>query len=489
VPRPRLTAAHVAALAAEIRTYIGARVKSVHQDDRHVFRIALEPRKGRIDCVIDLDPAFPHAALQAATPAPGEPSPLANTLRAHLQRAKLTDAAAVLGERVLTLVFERGGSTVSLVAELFGKQANLYLLDAASTVLATPRGEIAGRRGAAVGAVLVPTPPAPERAAAQPEEAQEGVSARILALRDDATESGGSTDRTHRVRRALRKLQRTLDKRLRALEAQAAQVDEADRLERRGELLRASFHLLRKGQARVVVPDHTQDPPVEVEIELDPTSTPGEQVQRLFQRAKKSRRAVAHATEALPDTQAALGATHELLARLENDPLPESVEAWLGGVPAFVARPVREAWDPASTITSQKGPQKRVPWRAYVSADGWEIRVGKSAKDSDLLTTREARPHDLFLHVRGVPGAHVIVPTDRGKTVPKETLLDAAELACLNSRASGAEICEVDYVECRHVRKPRGAKPGLVALARSKTLRLRRDEDRRKRLLDSPKRP
>ncbi len=487
--RPRLTSAHVSALAEEIGTYVGARVKSVHQDDRHVFRLALEPRRGRVDCVIDLDPDFAYAALQEPTPAPGEPTPLANALRAHLQRAKLTGAEAVLGERVLALQFERGGTTSSLVVELFGKQANLYLLDAASTVLLTPRGEAAARRGAAVGDGFTPTAPAPERAASEPAEAAEGVSARILDLRAEVTAGGTSTDRETRIRRALRKLQKTLDKRVRALDAQAAQVDEAARLEERGELLRASFHLLRPGQARVVVPDHTQDPPVDVEIELDPKSSPGEQVQRLFQRAKKNRRAVAHATAALPAMQAALVTTRDLLARLESEPLPELVDEWLGTAPEPVVRSVTGAWDMPAATAAPKGPPKRVPWRAYVSADGWEIRVGKSARDSDLLTTRQSRPHDLFLHARSVPGAHVIVPTERGKSVPKETLLDAAELACLNSKASGAEVCEVDYVECRYVRKPRGAKPGLVALARSKTLRLRRDEGRRKRLLASPKRP
>ena len=487
--RPRLTAAHVAALADEISAYLGARVKAVHQDDRHIFRLALDPRGGRVDCVIDLAPAFAYAALCPPAPAPGAPSPLANALRANLQRAKLTAADAVPGERVLTLQFERGGAAVSLVVELFGRQANLYLLDATGSVLVTPRGEVAARRGAAVGDTLVPMTPDSERASTEPAEETEGVSDRIRALRAGVGDGGAASSREQRVRRALRKLKKTLDKRLRGLEAQLAQGGEAARLEARGELLRASFHLLRPGQARVVVPDHTQDPPVDVEIELDPKLGPGEQVQRLFQRAKKNRRAVAHATETLPATREALAATEELLARLDEVPLPDAAESWLGRTPDLVARAVSDAWEEPEVIAPVKGPQKRVPWRAYVSADGWEIRVGKSARDSDQLTTRSARAHDLFLHVRGVPGAHVIVPTERGKTVPKETLLDAAELACLNSKAGGAEICEVDYVECRYVRKPRGAKPGLVMLTRSRTLRLRRDGARRKRLLDNPKRP
>lgn len=109
--------------------------------------------------------------------------------------------------------------------------------------------------------------------------------------------------------------------------------------------------------------------------------------------------------------------------------------------------------------------------------------MGRDARGNDELTLREARPWDLFLHVRGAGGSHVIVPTPRGKTVPKETLLDAAELACVFSARREAPRVEVDYAERRHVRKPRGAPPGLVQVDRSKTLTMHRNEGRRERLL------
>jgi predicted ribosome quality control (RQC) complex YloA/Tae2 family protein len=114
--------------------------------------------------------------------------------------------------------------------------------------------------------------------------------------------------------------------------------------------------------------------------------------------------------------------------------------------------------------------------------DGWPILVGKDARGNDQLTTRHAAPGDLFLHVRAASGSHVIVPTPRGKSVPKETLLDAAELACLYSSRARAEHNEVDYTERRHVRKPKGSPPGLVELLRARTLRVLRDDARRQRL-------
>ena len=83
---------------------------------------------------------------------------------------------------------------------------------------------------------------------------------------------------------------------------------------------------------------------------------------------------------------------------------------------------------------------------------------------------RVAGPHDLFLHVRGTPGAHVIVPLNRGEDVPQETLLDAATLAVHYSKMRTAAAADVTYTPRKFVSKPRGAKPGLVSVHREKVM-------------------
>ena len=88
--------------------------------------------------------------------------------------------------------------------------------------------------------------------------------------------------------------------------------------------------------------------------------------------------------------------------------------------------------------------------------------VGRSAEENDRLV-REARPHDLWLHARGVPGAHVVVRTG-GREVPEGVLRQAAQLAAWHSRARGERKVPVSYTEARHLRKPRGAPPGAVIL-------------------------
>jgi predicted ribosome quality control (RQC) complex YloA/Tae2 family protein len=95
-----------------------------------------------------------------------------------------------------------------------------------------------------------------------------------------------------------------------------------------------------------------------------------------------------------------------------------------------------------------------------------------------------ARGNDIFLHVSGRPGAHVIIRTIPGKTVPRDTLLEAGQLALYYSlgKRSGAVFvegaaAEVDYTPAKLVSKPKGAPPGLVMLSRHKTLRIRLERE------------
>ena len=137
-------------------------------------------------------------------------------------------------------------------------------------------------------------------------------------------------------------------------------------------------------------------------------------------------------------------------------------------------------------IVSKRKPgkqAKRLPYRTFTSADGHRILAGKGGRDNDETTLKVAGPHDLFLHVRGVPGSHVIVPLRRGEEVPEQTLLDAATLALHYSKSRSASRAEITYTPRKYVGKPKGAKPGLVSVQRERVLRLRREPERLARLL------
>jgi predicted ribosome quality control (RQC) complex YloA/Tae2 family protein len=110
--------------------------------------------------------------------------------------------------------------------------------------------------------------------------------------------------------------------------------------------------------------------------------------------------------------------------------------------------------------------------------------VGRSARDNDALTFKVARGNDVWLHARGLQGAHVLLP-GAGEAPDSRALGDAALLAAHFSSARGEERAEVAWTRRKHVRKPRGAAPGAVTISQEKTLRLRKDEARLAALLRS----
>ena len=102
-----------------------------------------------------------------------------------------------------------------------------------------------------------------------------------------------------------------------------------------------------------------------------------------------------------------------------------------------------------------------------MASDGTEISVGKNNLQNDRLTLKTANKNDYWLHVKDIPGSHVIVHSNEPT---EETLLEAANLAAYYSKARASANVPVDYVQVRHIRKPNGAKPGYVIYEGQKTL-------------------
>ena len=136
---------------------------------------------------------------------------------------------------------------------------------------------------------------------------------------------------------------------------------------------------------------------------------------------------------------------------------------------------------PAISLARPEKPAANRPFREY-DGSGGKIWVGKGAQDNDALTFHVAKPHHLWLHARGVPGAHVVIPLERGASAPQELLLDAATLAAHHSDAKGEPRAEVSYTSVKFVRKTKGA-PGAVTYTREKTFALRLEPGRLQRLL------
>ena len=111
-------------------------------------------------------------------------------------------------------------------------------------------------------------------------------------------------------------------------------------------------------------------------------------------------------------------------------------------------------------------------WK-YALAGGWEALAGKTDADNDLLSLKTARANDLWFHVHGLPGSHVILRGPEGETATADLIKAAAAIAAWHSKARAAGIVPVSCTEAKNVSKPRGAKPGTVCIKREKTIKVR----------------
>ena len=229
-----------------------------------------------------------------------------------------------------------------------------------------------------------------------------------------------------------------------------------------------------------------------VKISLDPSRSPQENLKGIFKRYQKLVRRLAKAGgqfDAARDRHASLQA---LQAELESVPEGE-VEKFSqrDDIRALLQKHTAAKKD-LGPISEQpklpavlRGVERRLRPRRYKSRDGLEIWVGRSDEGNDHLSTRLARGNDLFFHLDGAPGSHVVLRTAGRNDPPSDSLLDAAELAVHFSKARNASNADVHIVPIKQVKKPKGAKKGLVMVTGGRSLHLRREAARLQRVLDA----
>ncbi|WNZ61114.1 NFACT family protein [Myxococcus sp. MxC21-1] len=356
-------------------------------------------------------------------PTPGEPAPFQRWLRQELTGFKLQDARFMEAERVVAFDFEREDVRRRLLLEV-GAPGGLLLLSDTGRVLMLSGEGFAQRRGLHPGAAWTPPEPPPpearEKARSQPSRLApqdsdalpySQAAERLLGARDKASRSETIRRRLAQPYRArLKRASRTLDK----VRAEAARGPDAEKHREVGELLAQNLYRLKRGATEAVLTAYTEEGAKEVRVTLDPKRTPKEeadwhfhQYRRLLRGVEQARhreaelaREVAHAQQALAQIERMEDAA--LLSQAEVLQLPS------GGEGAREGRPFKE----------------------YVGHGGARIWVGRGSEDNDALTFKVARPWHLWLHARGVPGSHVVLPLEKGQEVAQEVLLDAAHRRC-----------------------------------------------------------
>ena len=247
--------------------------------------------------------------------------------------------------------------------------------------------------------------------------------------------------------------------------------DNAAHIRQKAQLLTANIYAVPQGVTTFKTIDYYEESMPEIEIAIDPAKTPAENAQKYFAKYNKAKRTLAALEIQEKQNNEELAYLESVLNALENakeDADLSEIRTELAES-GFIRRQAQKKGQPK--------PKRAKPLR-YISSDGYEILVGKSNLQNDELTLRTAEPTDLWMHTKDIPGSHVIIRTNGQSELPEATMEEAANLAAFYSKAKNSSMVPVDYTQRKNIKKPNGAKPGMVIYLTNKTIYITPDEAR-----------
>ena len=282
-------------------------------------------------------------------------------------------------------------------------------------------------------------------------------------------------DRTQRIKARTQNLTKTLNtlksRAERKLANQRKELEatyDRERLRQLGDIVTANLHRIDRGQARLTAVDFYDPEMREIEIPLNAAISPQQNAAKLYKDYNKAK----HAEKFLTG-QIAAGETEveyltsvlDALSRAETERDVSDIRTELieGGYLRSTDRKKQMKTQPARPLE-------------FRSSDGFQILVGRNNRQNDLLTAKMAYKTDLWLHVQKSHGSHVIIAC-AGAQVPDRTITEAAMLAGWYSEARQGQNVPVDLCPVRQVKKPAGAKPGMVVYENYRTVYITPDPE------------
>ena len=501
----------------------GSRIDRVHQPEKDTVVLSLRGAAGTERLVMCFGSGSARVCLTAAEyENPAQPPMFCMLLRKHILGARIQSVTQPEGERMLLFqlaAFDEMGQPVTktLAMEMLGRNANLVLVDGTGRILDAARrvdGEMSPMRQLLPG-LIYRMPPRPEpgkfsglsplirremewRGLPQDPSGLEGLALTPTMLVEDGaavdftflpilqygprvesvTYPGWSAlleafyaekDRTAHLKsraRSLTKLVRGAKTRterklaLRMQELAATEDRETDK--RRGDLITANIWRVKPGADAVTVEDFYEPDSPLVTVPLDPRRSPQQNAAAYYKRYTKKKTAYEHLTGLIRENRSEAEYLASVAAELDR----AQSQADLDGIRQELVRMgyLREG-RPGKGKRREKPAQ---PMR-FLTAGGLEVLVGRSNLQNDELTFHTARRTDLWLHAQKLHGAHVILRCD-GTQPDEQSVYQAACLAAFYSEGGQAGRVAVDVTQVRNVKKPKGARPGMVIYTDQRTV-------------------
>lgn len=396
------------------------------------------------------------------------PSPFTVALRTQFSGATLSSIAKDEGDRIVRFGFIamddlRGPVPRTMVAQLTGQSANLFALNYKGQIIASLRHTKGA--GQQPGEVYLAPPPAGVRSDVKPPFTH----GEFLTWSDAADSyyveheaRHGFTEKAARIRA---RLKREIGQRIKLrvhLERDLVTHGDADQHKRWGDLILANLSTATRTGSTVTLNDYFSADGGPVEIEIDEQLTLPDAAAKRFAQYGKAKRAAVEIERRLEQLSSELDDLHK-----QESAFAAAVES--GDEDDLTVFEAKAA--PQVSTSSTLKPETKIPGvRRYLSSDGYEILVGRGAKDNDHLTFKIAKPNDLWLHAADYPGSHVVVRNRSRAELPQRTVFEAAQLAANFSQAKKDSKVDIHYTQRKFISKPKRSAPGLVRLTQFRTL-------------------
>ena len=248
-------------------------------------------------------------------------------------------------------------------------------------------------------------------------------------------------------------------KKIKILEKTLKECEAKEDYRIKGELLTSYIYGFKKGDKDVSVLNYYSENEEYLKISLDENKTPSENIQFYFKKYNKLKNAEEASINQLSINEDELNYLNSVLTSLETADNYADIEE--------IKKELIETGYVRFRKEKNKNKIKTNKPLHFISSDGIDIYVGKNNIQNDYLTLKFAEKTDTWLHTKIIPGSHVII---KGKNITESTLLEAATLAAFYSKGKNSTKVPVDYTLVKNVKKPSGAKPGMVIYSTNKTL-------------------
>ncbi|MGI8467527.1 MAG: Rqc2 family fibronectin-binding protein [Pyrinomonadaceae bacterium] len=430
------------------------------RNDSYLF-INLEPSAPRIHLV--------KRRLKDLEKQSHNPNSFTMFLYKRLSHAVLKKITKDENERILRFFFEaedeiEGLKNYTLAAQLTGRSANLFLLDAQNFILESMR-ENRGEGQEIASRFAAPQRENPSQkfdTEIFPKDNLETLSESLDAHFQAAERE---RDFQQKVKSAEAKIRQEISRReklKRKLKQDLENHGDAEKWKRCGDLILANLATAARVGNTVLVVDYFDDDAPTIEIEADENLSLTNAAEKFFKRYTKARNAQTEIEKRLEIIDSEI--------ELWEAKRRELAEAAAEKDSEFLRAVIGESSKEKTSKIKSKREEIFSGARRYRSTDGFEILVGKAAKDNDYLTFRVAKSNDLWLHAADYAGSHVVVKNPNRAEIPQKTLIEAAQLAAFFSQAKNHPKAVVHYTAKKFVNKPKGASAGLVSLSSFKTI-------------------